>query len=123
MLRAGLRACNVASGSSFGTGRECSVMSTPIQAWTFLVVAVAVLPPLRCFGNQVLAAVARPAHVLKFEPGSRDAVLSTMQAGLTTRCLTFRDLSVCMSISLLDAMAFAGTRRPADTSIQIPLAA
>ena len=54
---------------------------------------------------------------------SRDAVLSAMQAGLTTRCLTFREIFVCTPTSLLHAMAFVGTRRPTDTSIQMPLAA
>ena len=32
-------------------------------------------------------------------------------------------MSVCTLTPLLDAMAFAGTRRPTDTSIQMPLAA
>ena len=48
---------------------------------------------------------------------SRDAVLWAMRAGLTTRCLTFRDTFVCTPTSLL--MAFADTGRPTDTSIQI----
>ena len=39
-----------------------------------------------------------------------------MRAGLTTRCLTFRDTFVCTPTSLL--MAFADTGRPADISIQ-----
>ena len=46
-----------------------------------------------------------------------------LQAGLTTRCLTFRDIFVCTPMSSLGAMAFAGPRRPTDTSIQMPLAA
>ena len=52
---------------------------------------------------------------------SRDAVLSAMPVGLTTRSLTFRDVSVCTPTSLLMAMAFADTPGPTDTSIQIPL--
>ena len=47
---------------------------------------------------------------------SRDAVLSAMRAGLTTRCLTFRDTFVYTPTSSL--MAFADTGSPADTSIQ-----
>ena len=46
-----------------------------------------------------------------------------MQAGLTTRCLTFKNIFVGTPTSLLDAMAFDGTRRQTDTSIQMPLAA
>ena len=46
-----------------------------------------------------------------------------MPAGLATRCLTFRDIFVGTPTSSLYAMAFVGTRRPTDTSIQMPLAA
>ena len=41
-----------------------------------------------------------------------------MQAGLTTPDLMFRDIFVCPPTSLLDAMVFADTLRPTDTSIQ-----
>ena len=40
---------------------------------------------------------------------SRDAVLSAMPVGLTTRVLTFRGIFVCTPTSLLMAMAFADT--------------
>ena len=39
--------------------------------------------------------------MLEFEPDSRDAVLSAMQAGLTTRCLTFKDISMYTPMSLI----------------------
>ena len=59
----------------------------------------------------------------------RETRTPPMQAGLTTRRLTLREIFVCMptSLSILieqDAMLFADTRRPAtDTSIQMRLAA
>ena len=51
-----------------------------------------------------------------------------MQAGLITRRLTLREIFVCTptSLSILmepDAMAFAGTRRPATAVVEMPLAA
>ena len=51
-----------------------------------------------------------------------------MQAGLTTRRLTLREIFVCTptSLSILiepDAMAFAGTRRSATAVVEMPLAA
>ena len=42
-----------------------------------------------------------------------------MRAGLTTRCLTFRDTFVCTPTSSLLLLAFADTGRPADIGIQI----
>ena len=52
---------------------------------------------------------------------SRDAVLSAMPVGLTTRFLTFRGIFVCTPTFSLIAMAFADTPGPANTSIQILL--
>ena len=51
-----------------------------------------------------------------------------MQAGLTTRRLTLREIFVCTptSLSVLiepDAMAFAGLRVPATAVVEMPLAA
>ena len=43
---------------------------------------------------------------------SRDAVLSAMPVGLTTRFLTFRGIFVCTPTSLLMVMAFADTPGP-----------
>ena len=69
---------------------------------------------------------ARQNGALKF---GRETRTPPMQAGLTTRRLTLREIFVCMptSLSILieqDAMLFADTRRPAtDTSIQMRLAA
>ena len=52
---------------------------------------------------------------------SEDAVLSAMPAGLTTWCLTFRDIFVARRHPYWNAMASHG--RLTDTSIQMPLAA
>ena len=68
----------------------------------------------------------RPHRALKF---GRETRTPAMQAGLTTRRLTLREIFVCTptSLSILlgySTTPFAGTRRPApDTSIQMPLAA
>ncbi len=76
---------------------------------------------LRCYYNFV-----RPHRALKF---GRETRTPAMQAGLTTRRLTLREIFVCTPTSLplllgYNATPFAGTRRPApDTSIQMPLAA
>ena len=74
---------------------------------------------LRCYYNFV-----RPHGALKF---GREIRTPAMQAGLTTRRLTLKEIFVSTLTSLLlesDAMAFAGTRSPAtDTVIQMPLAA
>ena len=76
---------------------------------------------LRCYYNFV-----RPHRALKF---GRETRTPAMQAGLTTRRLTLREIFVCTptSLSILlgyNTTPFAGTRRPApDTSIQMPLAA
>ena len=76
---------------------------------------------LRCHYNFV-----RPHGALKF---GRETRTPAMQAGLTKRRLTLREVFVCTrtSVSILieyDAMAFSGTRtQPTDTSIQMPLAA
>ena len=75
---------------------------------------------LRCYYNFV-----RPHRALKFGQETRTPA---MQAGLTTRRLTLREIFVCTptSLSILiepDAMAFAGTRRPATTVVEMPLAA
>ena len=76
---------------------------------------------LRCHYNFV-----RPHRALKF---GREIRTPAMQAGLTTRRLTLREIFVCArtSVSTLieyDVIAFGGTRTQAtDTSIQMPLAA
>jgi len=76
---------------------------------------------LRCHYNFV-----RPHRTLKFGSETRTP---TMQAGLTTRRLTLREVFVCTrtSASLLieyDVITFGGARRQAtDTSIQMPVAA
>ena len=75
---------------------------------------------LRCYYNFV-----RPHRALKF---GRETRTPAMQAGLTTRRLTLREIFVCTptSLSILiepDAMAFAGTRRPATAVVEMPLAA
>ena len=75
---------------------------------------------LRCYYNFV-----RPHRALKF---GRETRTPAMQAGLTTRRLTLREIFVCTptSLSILiepDAMAFAGTRRPATAVVEMRLAA
>ncbi len=50
---------------------------------------------------------------------SRDAVLSAMPVGLTTRVLTFRGIFVCTPTSLLMAMAFANTPGPTNPNRKI----
>ena len=75
---------------------------------------------LRCYYNFV-----RPHRALKF---GRETRTPAMQAGLTTRRLTLREIFVCTptSLSILiepDAMAFAGTRRSATAVVEMPLAA
>ncbi len=75
---------------------------------------------IRCCYNFV-----RPHRALKFGHETRTPA---MQAGLAKRRLTLREVFVCTrtSVSILiepDAMAFAGTRRPATAVVEIPLAA
>ncbi len=76
---------------------------------------------LRCHYNFV-----RPHRALKFGSETRTPA---MQAGLTTRRLTLREVFVCTrtSASILieyDVITFGGARRQAtDTSIQMPVAA
>ena len=72
---------------------------------------------LRCYYNFV-----RPHRALKF---GREIRTPAMQAGLTTRRLTFREIFASMLTPLLSqSEVFADSRRPAtDTVIQMPLAA
>jgi IS1 family transposase len=75
---------------------------------------------VRCYYN-----FARPHRALKF---GRETRTPAMQAGLAKRRLTLREVFVCTrtSVSILiepDAMAFAGTRRPATSVVEMPLAA
>ena len=74
---------------------------------------------VRCHYNFV-----RPHGALKF---GRETRTPAMQAGLTKRPLTLRDIFVCTpgSLSILieyGAIVIAGARRPA-TNVQMPLAA
>jgi hypothetical protein len=74
---------------------------------------------LRCYYNFV-----RPHRALRF---GREIRTPAMQAGLTTRRLTFKEIFAATLMPLLswsDALVFADSRRPAtDTVIQMPLAA
>ena len=72
---------------------------------------------LRCYYNFV-----RPHGALKF---GREIRTPAMQAGLTTRRLTFREIfASTLTPLLLQSEVFADSRRPAtDTVIQMPLAA
>ena len=75
-------------------GVKSAVVEVPIGT-------LRVLPQSSVGGCRVTRSCARV-----WGPISRDAVLSAMRAGLTTRCLTFRDTFVCTPTSLI-RMAFA----------------
>ncbi len=73
---------------------------------------------VRCHYNFV-----RPHRALRF---GRETRTPAMQAGLTMRRLTFREVFVCTLTSLIEnvTLALCGSRkRSTETSIQIPLAA